>query len=270
MVNDPVGTYIQDYGQDITMRDLIISKLRELEVKENIKILLAVESGSRAWGFASPDSDYDVRFIYVRKAEDYFRLDEPRDVIELPISGDLDINGWGLKKALKLMYKSNPTLTEWLTSPIVYIETEYADELRELASEYFFRKNSLYHYVSMAEGNYREYLKGEMVRAKKYFYVLRPVLASRWILDKDMVPPMLFEDLMEAELPKELEGEVRKLLDIKMNSPEIKLIPRVDAINEYLDSSIEEVKKMAANYPPEDHEGWDKLNMFFRKVLERR
>ena len=250
------------------MRDLIISKLHEIEKQENVRILLAVESGSRAWGFASPDSDYDVRFIYVRNTGEYLRLDEPRDVIELPISGDLDINGWDLKKALKLMYKSNPTLTEWLTSPIVYIETEFTDELRALAKEYFFRKGGLYHYVSMAEGNYREYLNTDKVRAKKYFYVLRPLLACRWILDKGTVPPMLFEDLMEAELPKELEPEVRRLLNIKMNSPEIKLIPRIDNINDYLDRSIAEIKTLAEEYPPEDHEGWDKLNKFFIRVLE--
>ena len=115
------------------MKDLILRTLKEIEEKENVKILLAVESGSRAWGFESPDSDYDVRFIYVRREEDYLRLNEPRDVIELPISGDLDINGWDLKKALTLMYKSNPTLMEWLSSPVVYIDTESADELRKLA-----------------------------------------------------------------------------------------------------------------------------------------
>ena len=109
------------------MRGKIQEQIRRIEESENIKILLAVESGSRAWGFASPDSDYDVRFVYIRRPEDYLRLDAIRDVIELPIDDILDINGWDLQKTLRLLYKSNPTLFEWFSSPIVYQETEFAD-----------------------------------------------------------------------------------------------------------------------------------------------
>lgn len=170
------------------MKEKIQEQLRRIEEAENIKILLAVESGSRAWGFASPDSDYDVRFIYIRRLEDYLRLDAIRDVIELPIDDVLDINGWDLQKTLRLLYKSNPTLFEWFSSSIVYQKTEFADEFRDLMMHYFSSKKTLYHYISMAEGNYREYLKGEIVRAKKYFYVLRPVLACRWILDRGTPP----------------------------------------------------------------------------------
>lgn len=99
---------------------VITEKLNEIEEKENVKILHAVESGSRAWGFASPDSDYDVRFIYVRKKEDYLTLCEKSDVIEWQLDETLDINGWDLKKALQLFHKSNATLFEWSNSPIVY------------------------------------------------------------------------------------------------------------------------------------------------------
>ena len=114
------------------MRRKIQEQIRRIEESENIKILLAVESGSRAWGFASPDSDYDVRFVYIRRPEDYLRLDAVRDVIELPIDDVLDINGWDLQKTLRLLYKSNPILFEWFSSPIVYQETEFADKLRDL------------------------------------------------------------------------------------------------------------------------------------------
>lgn len=122
------------------MQNLICKKLQEIEKKENVKILLAVESGSRAWGFESPDSDYDVRFIYVRQKEDYLRLDKIRDVIELPLNDVLDMNGWDLQKALRLLHKSNPTLFEWLASPIVYLETPFAEELRAIMPKYFFPK----------------------------------------------------------------------------------------------------------------------------------
>lgn len=251
----------------IPMEKLILSKLREIERTENIRILLAVESGSRAWGFASPDSDYDVRFIYVRQKADYLRLEKIRDVIELPIDDVLDINGWDLQKTLRLLYKSNPTLFEWFSSPIVYMETEFADVFRRIMQEYFSTKRSLYHYISMAEGNYREYLKGEMVKAKKYFYVLRPILACRWILDKGTPPPMLFSELMEVELPEKLLPEVKMLLDLKINSPEIKEIPRIDRINVYLDTSIVEIKDILQSMAETKSADWSELNTLFLQYI---
>ena len=249
------------------MREKIQEQLRRIEEAENIKILLAVESGSRAWGFASPDSDYDVRFIYIRRLEDYLRLDAIRDVIELPINDVLDINGWDLQKTLRLLHKSNPTLFEWFSSPIVYQKTEFADKFRDLMMHYFSSKKTLYHYVSMAEGNYREYLKGDLVRAKKYFYVLRPVLACQWILDWGTPPPMLFSELLKAELPVELIDVVNQLLELKMNSPEVKLVKRISEINEYLDESIPSIKSAVRlldnSYTPD----WSELNQLFLREL---
>lgn len=200
------------------MKQLILDKLSDIEKSENVRILLAVESGSRAGGFASPDSDYDVRFIYVRQKSDYLRLDATRDVIELPIDDTLDINGWDLQKTLRLLHDSNPTLFEWFSSPIIYKETAFANTLVSLMQNYFSSKKSLHHYIIMAERNYCKYLKKDTVIAKKYFYVLRPVLACQWILDKKTPPPMLFPELMEFELPKELHGAVNELIEIKINS----------------------------------------------------
>ena len=249
------------------MRKKIKEQLRRIEDAENIKILLAVESGSRAWGFASPDSDYDVRFVYIRSLEDYLRLDAIRDVIELPIDDVLDINGWDLQKTLRLLYKSNPTLFEWFSSPIVYKKTEFSDKFRDLMMHYFSSKKTLYHYVSMAEGNYREYLKGDLVKAKKYFYVLRPVLACQWILDRGTPPPMLFSELLKTELPVELIDVVNQLLELKMNSPEVKLIKRISEINEYLDESIPRIKSAVRllddSYTPD----WSELNQLFLREL---
>ena len=249
------------------MEQTIVRKLREIEKNERIHILLAVESGSRAWGFPSTDSDYDVRFIYIRQKEDYLRLEKTRDVIELPLDGILDINGWDLQKTLRLLYKSNPTLFEWFSSPIVYQETEFADKFRDLMIQYFSSKKTLYHYISMAEGNYREYLKGDFVRAKKYFYVLRPVLACQWILDQGTPPPMLFSELMEVELPAELTGAVKQLLEIKMNSPEVKLIPRIPEINEYLDESILRMKRSVRSLEDRHTPDWNALNQIFWQEL---
>ncbi len=250
------------------MRETILSKLNEIESRENVKILLAVESGSRAWGFASRDSDYDVRFLYVRPKTDYLRLERSRDVIELPIQGELDINGWDLNKTLRLLHASNPTLFEWFSSPIVYRETAFAEEFRSFMQQYFSSRRGLSHYLSMASKNYREYLKGDTVKAKKYFYVLRPVLACRWILDKGTPPPMLFSELAEAELDPVLQPEVNRLLDLKMHAPEIKTIPKIESINRYLDSSIEEVRRCIARLPEEAAPGWEELNRFSLAQLQ--
>ena len=249
------------------MREKIQEQLRRIEEAENIKILFAVESGSRAWGFASPDSDYDVRFIYIRRLEDYLRLNTIRDVIELPIDDALDINGWDLQKTLRLLHKSNPTLFEWFSSPIVYQKTEFADKFRDLMMHYFSSKKTMYHYVSMAEGNYREYLKGDLIRAKKYFYVLRPVLACQWILDWGTPPPMLFSELLKAELPVELIDVVNQLLELKMNSPEIKLIKRISEINEYLDESIPRIKRAVRLLEDSLTPDWNELNQLFLQEL---
>ena len=251
------------------MKELIQEKLREIEQREECRILLAVESGSRAWGFASPDSDYDVRFIYVRPEKAYLRLDRARDVIEVPINDELDISGWDIDKTLRLLHKSNPTVFEWFSSPIIYQTSAFADQFRPIMQKYFSSKAGLWHYLHMAEGNYRDYLRGDMVRAKKYFYVLRPILACKWILEKGTPPPMLFTDLVKSELPDDLSETVYQLLDLKMNSPEIKEIPRIDQLNRYLDAGIVSVKEQIEKLPDTPVQDWNELNELFFSVLER-
>lgn len=251
------------------MKELIQEKLREIEQREECRILLAVESGSRAWGFASPDSDYDVRFIYVRSEKAYLRLDRTRDVIEVPINDELDINGWDIDKTLRLLHKSNPTVFEWFSSPIIYQTSAFANQFRPIMQKYFSSKAGLWHYLHMAEGNYRDYLRGEMVRAKKCFYVLRPILACKWILEKGTPPPMLFTDLVKSELPDDLSETVYQLLDLKMNSPEIKEIPRIDQLNRYLNTGIVSVKEQIEKLPDTPVQDWNELNELFFSVLER-
>ena len=149
----------------------IESKLRHLEQEEKVCIFYACESGSRAWGFPSADSDYDVRFLYIHHKNWYLSIDDKRDVIELKNSDLIDISGWDIRKALKLLRKSNPPLLEWLQSPIVYQQRlDIVEKIRKLIPEYYSSKSCLYHYLHMAEGNFREYLKGEIVWIKKYFY----------------------------------------------------------------------------------------------------
>lgn len=249
------------------MRKVISEKLQQIEIQENVRILHAVESGSRAWGFASPDSDFDVRFIYVRPRDYYLKLERTRDVLEFPINDLLDINGWDLQKALRLLHRSNPTLLEWFHSPVVYKETDFSHEFIPLMQNYFSSKRGLYHYLSMADGNYREYLRGEMVRAKKYFYVLRPLLACRWILRTNTPPPMLFSELAAADLPAHLNESVQELLRIKMEVPEMKLIPRVNEINAFIEEKLPRIKEQIRSLPEEHGQGYDELNELFLKYL---
>lgn len=250
------------------MKNTIIEKLNEIELRENIKILHCIESGSRAWGFASPDSDYDVRFIYVRPKEYYLRLDKTRDVIEWQLDDTLDINGWDIKKALTLLHNSNPTLFEWNSSPIVYRTTEEWQKISSVIDRYFVAKSGLHHYLSTAEGNYREYLKGETVRLKKYFYVLRPLLACKWIIAENSPPPMLFRTLMDKYLDKSIKPDVETLLEMKIKTPELGEGKRFDRVNDYLEKNIKEIKDIIAKLPPEKVQDWDELNSIFLSLLK--
>lgn len=249
------------------MRREILTVLDETERREGVRILLAVESGSRAWGFASPDSDYDVRFIYVRPTRDYLRLRPVRDVIELPVTPVLDVNGWDLQKTLRLLCKFNPTVFEWLMSPLVYRETPFADRLRAAMAERFSQKKSMYHYLSMAEGNYRAYLRGDMVRAKKYFYVLRPLLACQWILERGTPPPMRFAELAAAELPAALRETVDALLAQKMCTAECGVIPRIPTLSAYLERGLAEMQACVGAMPDAPQTSPDALDALFLDAL---
>lgn len=251
------------------MNRLVPQKLSELEKQHDIRVLLAVESGSRAWGFASPDSDFDVRFIYVHRPEFYLRLQGHRDVIEEPVDDTWDVSGWDLDKTLRLLWKSNPTLFEWFHSPIVYRKTGFCQRIQPLLEEYFSVKSELYHYLNTARHHIKDYLLGETVQPKKYFYALRPILACRWVLDRKSPPPVLFSELAEAELPAGLVPSVECLLDLKMNGPEKMEIPPICEINRYLDESMEELAAVMTQLPEDVHRDWALLNQFFLDEINR-
>lgn len=250
------------------IKELIIpAKLEEIEKKENIRIIYCVESGSRAWGFASPDSDFDVRFIYVRPKDYYLRLDKTRDVVEWQLDETLDINGWDLQKALILLHKSNPTIFEWDNSPIVYKTTPEWEKISKIINNYFQPKTILYHYLSIAKSNYKQYLMGEKVRLKKYFYVLRPILACKWILENKSSPPMSFVEFADAYLNKEIAHEVYNLLSMKMNTPELGESKRIDIINNYIEASITKIEAVIADCSSTNCKSWDELNSIFLSIL---
>lgn len=225
---------------DPAIRERVLNELQAIEQGHNVRVLFACESGSRGWGFASPDSDYDVRFLYVHPLEWYLRVDPQRDVIEMPISDELDVSGWELRKALQLLRKSNPTLLEWLDSPVVYREesTPMAT-LRALATQFFSPQRGRYHYLAMARKNFRGYLQGDTVRYKKYLYVLRPLLAVRWIDSGRGMPPMRFADLVAGTITDADQlAEINALLALKMQADESKYGPRRPAIHALIEAEL--------------------------------
>lgn len=220
----------------------ILRRIRDAEAEHGVRVLLAVESGSRAWGFASPNSDYDARFIYVHPKNWYVSvgLEEQRDVIEYPIVDDIDINGWDLRKALRLFWKSNPAFVEWIQSPIIYTEQSgFAEEARKLLPAVYSCERGVYHYRSMAKTNYRGYLKADMVPLKKYFYVLRPLLSVRWLERYGTAAPIEFGKLLHL-----IEGETALLADIdallakKRAAPEMGLDKPVASINAFIEAEL--------------------------------
>jgi predicted nucleotidyltransferase len=248
---------------DGTIEELINQKLDEIERKENVKILHAVESGSRSWGFASPDSDYDVRFIYVRPKEYYLKLEETKDVIDWELNETLDINGWDLNKALRLFHRSNATLFEWANSPIVYRTTAQWKGIYAVAQVYFSTKSSMYHYYGTASSNYHEHLQQEYVKYKKYFYVIRPLLACKWIEEKGCPPPVLFDTLKDTMLDNEMKQEIDGLLEEKVKMSESDKGKRIDKINQYIEEQLVYYKDMIQCRSDDRKIDWNELNQLF-------
>jgi len=248
------------------MKVNIKQSLLEIETQNKVNIVFASESGSRAWGFPSPDSDYDVRFIYVHPKEYYLSVDEQRDVIELPINDLLDINGWELRKALRLFKKSNGPLYEWLQSPIVYtMNNDFVDDLKNLMPHYFSPRATMHHYLSMAKGVFENDLAGGEVRLKKYFYALRPILACRWIADRREVPPMEFGKL-RVLLANDLNKIVDELLVQKAVADEKYTIKPIEQLHLFIKSEIEYCEKAVPGLASVNADS-DMLNSLFRKFV---
>lgn len=251
------------------MRDIvkeIQEKLLEIEEREKISILLAVESGSRAWGFASPDSDYDVRFIYMRPKEDYLRLDEIKDVIEWQLDDVMDINGWDIKKTLIQFHKGNATLFEWAGSPVVYKTTGIWKRIYEDCRQYFSGKVALCHYYGTAKSTYAQYLTQEQVRYKKYIYALRPLLACKYIEENGSIPPVRFEELLLQNLDDGLYDEIMKMLEMKAQSDEKVLNPRMPLIHQYIENEIARYDVLSKSTNDDRIADWDALNRIFREI----
>lgn len=251
------------------LTEKIRTELKRIEKENDVQILYAVESGSRAWGFASTDSDWDVRFLYIQNPNWYLSIDDKKDNMEVLLPNDLDFAGWELRKTLKLFRKSNPPLLEWLRSPLIYLEQySTAEKMRELTKYYFNPKSCTYHYLHMAKGNYRDYLQNDLVRVKKYFYVLRPILACKWIECMGTMAPMEFEKLVNTQVENpELKKEIEKLLERKKSGEELDKEPRIEIINKFVEKEIEYFEKKVEDYNKNLKLETEKLDNLFRETL---
>lgn len=248
---------------------IITQTIEKVCAEQQITCLHAIESGSRAWGFASPDSDYDVRLLYCHAPEWYLSLFEGKDTFEF-IQEDLltvpfDIGGWDLKKALQLIYKSNAVIFEWLHSPIVYRQqTEAIKTLKNISDAYFQPIAALHHYRGMAKTASDGLDLSAPVKIKKLFYLLRALLAANWTMTKQTPPPVVMAAMFEL-INLEAQAEIIQLIDLKSHCAEghkVSVSPLlIQTIND-LWHSIN-----VAELTPLDTPNTDSLNDFFRQVV---
>lgn len=252
------------------MKAKILQRLSEIESKYDLKVLLAVESGSRAWGFASKDSDYDVRFVYMHKKDWYLSLIEGRDVIEeLDPDGVLDMAGWDIRKALILMGKGNCAFAEWLNSPTTYYrDSEFFESISTLKDEYFRKVSAVNHYYHMAMNHDKRYLEKRGCELKRFMYHLRGLLASKWAAVHGTYPPVLFSDLVDAMVTDEsIKREIEELVRLKKEGRENNTMIVNDTLIGFANSLADEIESVLGTFADEKPQDYKKLDEFFLNIL---
>lgn len=249
------------------MQKLIQQKLEEIGQQE-LTLLYACESGSRGWQFPSPDSDYDVRFIFVRPQEYYLTVNELSEDLQFPIANELDIYGWDIRKVLRLMAKSNTTPFEWLQSPIVYkSQPGFREELWNLSQQYFSQRSHIFHYLGVATSAMASFTDNGQIGIKKLFYILRPLLAASWCFHKKSIAPMTIGPLMQ-QLPAVLHAELTDLITQKAHTPEQQLVTLSHSLSNYIHTTYEDLRTRAGETEKAEA-NIKSLNEFFRQLVRR-
>lgn len=250
------------------MKTEIQNKLRQIEEHYKVKVLYACETGSRAWGFPSPDSDYDVRVIYVHEPDWYLSLSEGKDTIEV-MDGDLDITGWDFRKCLRLLWKSNGALLERIQSPIVYKNTEgLIPMFKEHADKCFAPIAAMHHYLGMARTSFDEVENKENVKLKKLFYSLRATLACKWIVDKNDIPPIVFATMVnELDFDHVLKVRIKDLVELKSGKNESYIHDAEPELNSFIRTQLDLAEGIANDLKGRKDKDVD-LDLFFRKIIK--
>jgi uncharacterized protein len=251
------------------MQEIIQTQLQTLEEKFSVKILFACESGSRAWGFPSPDSDYDVRFIYMHNKAWYLSLEEGKDTIDIPVNDVLDINGWDLRKSLRLAMKSNAVIYEWMQSPIIYCEkNDFRALFQQIAPSNFSPIAAIHHYLSMGRKKQAECLAEPNVKLKRYFYALRATLAALWIAEYKAIPPMELKHLMVLINDTTLVAKIESLITLKSTCDESHLHTHELELELFIEKTLTHCELVAQSLPSSNRDN-EQINDLFRSMLHQ-
>jgi predicted nucleotidyltransferase len=250
------------------MHSTILAQLGEIAINNNIQLLYSCESGSRGWQFPSPDSDYDVRFIYCRPYDYYLSVLDRSYDLKFPINDELDVYGWDIRKVLKLILRSNTTPFEWLQSPIIYVEVEgFKNELWHLCQSFFSQKANIHHYLGIARGALDSMVNDNEITIKKLFYVLRPLLSAKWCLEKNGIAPMTIGPLMTL-LPPQLQQIVTELITLKATLEEKFIISINAELKNYIDDEYARITTASRVLERNEFSAL-KLDEFFLKTIRQ-
>jgi len=250
------------------MQLLVPLRLKEIEKEYGIRVLYAVESGSRAWGTNSLQSDFDVRFIYIRSKEDYLRLEQLRDVLEFPIADGWDMCGWDLTKMLRLLHNANSQIYEWFASPVVYVDDGLSERIRPVLEAYFSDRTTAYHYLHQAELKMKQELRVDFPKVKHYLYTLQHFASARWVLEYRAAPPVSFSAVIEL-LPEELRQEAGKLLLQKTTRPDQPRMSHHLPLEAWAAEEGARIQQLLDQMPKDPEKDWEELNRFFLSELDR-
>lgn len=259
---------LTDLAREARFAAQIQQKIEYVEKQYGVRVIYAVRAGSRVWGYASPNSDCDVHFIYVKPMRGYLLLDPARDVIELPEDKGIEMSGWDIQKFLKLVRNSNPSAIEWMCSELIYKDTGFKPLFEPYLHKCFSAKKCLYHYLHLSTGNYVKYIDGkEEVKLKKYLGILRSLLAGMWLADRKTLPPLNITTLAEAYLPQDLKPIFTVLLDSKIYEDRTLIISRIPDLDVFILESVKKLNDAANKMICEPTITLKELNRLFQSIV---
>lgn len=253
------------------MTEKIRNYLKTIAESKNIEILWACETGSRAWGFASTDSDFDIRLIYVHKKDWYLSLSEKKDTIEMMLeNNDIDISGWDLKKSLSLLRKSNAPILERIQSPIIYkSDPEFIKDILEVARTFYSRIATIHHYLSMSKKFVAELEAEKEYKLKKFFYALRSAFVCKWIVEKDEMPPIEFHKIYpNLGVDSTLISRIQELIQLKSTIKESYYHSGEEPLLNLIKNFNEEAEKKKEALPSSKGDS-AQLDQIFRKYISK-